>query len=232
MHAKTTGQLFTFVMCLLIASQTLAQRPPRKKIHYSTTTEITPFFGAQFLGRMAVQQGNLVLKESSNFGAIIDVPVNYDVYVEFSYSRQPTTLQFEDYRPGMPRTTYDLFNVNVDYWQIGALKEVRYPTYTFFGSVTVGGAGFTPQDPDYNAEWLFSLAGGLGAKYYFSEKLGLRFSGRILLPMKFGGGGMWCGTNGCSVGIGTSSAILQFDASVGILFKIGPPFDKRKKRAR
>jgi hypothetical protein len=217
------------LLCLSLISPGFAQRVAKKRIHYGTRTEITPIYGAQFLGRMPAKEGDMRVRESQTFGLIVDVPVNYDVYVEFSYSRQPTSLGFNYATSDVALERPDELKVNVDYWQLGALREVKYPGYKVFGAVTLGAASFAPRDSEYQTEWLFSLAGSAGLKYYFSEKLGIRFTGRLMLPMKFGGGELWCGPTGCSVDTGEQARMVQADATIGFIIRFGHDYARRNK---
>ncbi len=232
MNTLRTSLILALIILAASIQTVHAQRRPPRTLRYRAATEITPFFGWQFFGRMPVTDGDLLLKDSQNFGLDISIPVHYDVAVLLSYSRQSTVLQFKSYAPGEPRVTTDLFETDVDYWLFGGIKEVKYPNVILYGSMAAGAAVFSPQDPNYTKETLFAITGGFGGKYYLNKHLGLRLQGRILLPIRFGGGGMWCGPGGCSVGIGASSAILQFDATAGLVFRLNDPNSQKSKIKR
>ena len=88
-----------------------------------------------------------------------------------------------------------------------------------FGTVTLGAVRADPYKPGVGSEWLFGIGLGAGAKVFLSEKIGLRFQGRLLLPFAMSGGGMWCGTGtGCSVGLGASTTIAMGDFTAGLIF--------------
>jgi hypothetical protein len=78
-----------------------------------------------------------------------------------------------------------------------------------------------PETAGYGDIWKFSITFGLGAKVWISDVVGLRFQGRVLMPMTWGGGGFWCGTGGCGVGLGGTSVMPQFDLGVGLAFRLG-----------
>jgi len=42
-----------------------------------------------------------------------------------------------------------------------------------------------------------------------------------LLPFSFSGGGIWCGTGGCGIGLGSYSIIGQFDFTAGLTIASG-----------
>jgi len=53
---KLVNRVVVILFFFILATVTLqAQRPPKKKIHYSTMTEITPFYGGQFFGQLILR---------------------------------------------------------------------------------------------------------------------------------------------------------------------------------
>jgi hypothetical protein len=90
-----------------------------------------------------------------------------------------------------------------------------------FGGLTLGATRFAP-GPDrfagfeLNDEWRFAFALALGVKVYGSERFGLRFQGRLLMPFNFYGTSFWFGTGGSGVGVSGGSAIIQGDVSGGL----------------
>ena len=229
MHTKYHISIAAIILlCFSLLSPVSSQGVSKRKMHYGTRMEITPFYGAQFFGRMPAKEGDMRVRESQTFGLIVDVPVNYDVYVEFSYSRQPTSLRFNHTASDVDVQRPDELDANVNYWQLGGLREVKYPGYKIFGAVTLGAASFAPREAAYQTEWLFTLTGSAGLKYYFSEKFGIRFTGRLMLPIKFGGGELWCGPTGCSVDTGEQARMVQADATLGLIVRFGHDYAGRK----
>ena len=55
----------------------------------------------------------------------------------------------------------------------------------------------------------------------FSEKVGLRFEGRLMMPITWAGGGFMVGTGGSGFYLGGGSAILQASLSAGLIIALG-----------
>ena len=106
------------------------------------------------------------------------------------------------------------------YFQIGVLNEMQQGQVVPFGIVSLGAAIFEPDKATLTTEWFFAASLGIGAKVFLSDRLGLRFQGRLLLPMRFAGGGLWCGTGGCNIGVGSSTSFVQADLQAGLIFAL------------
>ncbi|MCK5703434.1 MAG: hypothetical protein KAI29_19885, partial [Cyclobacteriaceae bacterium] len=96
-------------------------------------------------------------------------------------------------------------------------KQKAFP-YTL---ATLGATLFDAKDSSLNDEWRFSISFGIGGKFYLSDKFGIRLQTRLLMPMTFSGGGMWCGTGGCSVGAAGWITLVQFDFTAGVFVRLG-----------
>ena len=175
--------------------------------------QITPFYGFIMGGSMNVYEGKLNIKDSWNYGFMFDLEVQPGIQLEFSYTYQDSYLELQK----TFGVNEKLFDIGVHTWQLGVLREMRQDNIGVFG---VGGLGFTnysPQDAEYSNEYLFSVTAGLGAKLYVSDRIGLRLQGRLLFPINWAGGGLWCGPGGCSVGINSGSYIMQGDITGGLI---------------
>jgi hypothetical protein len=82
----------------------------------------------------------------------------------------------------------------------------------------MGAVYYNPDSRIYDSEWFFSMTLGGGIKVYFSDRVGVRFQGRLLFPLVYSSAGLFCGTGGCSVGMGAGSSILQVDFTAGLIF--------------
>jgi hypothetical protein len=61
---------------------------------------------------------------------------------------------------------------------------------------------------------------GLGAKYFASERVGLRVQGRLYATFLDSGGGVFCGFGGCSLGL-FGTGVIQGDFSGGVTIAVG-----------
>jgi hypothetical protein len=180
--------------------------------------EVTPFGGYQFLGKTSVyyqnSYGDIDIKDSGVFGFSINVPMVYGAELELFYSRQDSRLNFKNKAFGTGET---LFDMSVEYFQIGALRGIQQGNLLPFGVVTLGATHFNPKDDDFGSEWRFSFTFGLGGKVYLSERIGLRLQGTLLMPIQWAGGSVWFGTGGPGVGVSAGSSVIQIDVRGGLI---------------
>ena len=180
---------------------------------------VTPFYGYQWGGTLKGWDAEARLNSAANFGIAIDIPVHQrDTYVELIYSRQVTDLVYREYGTGEPAT--EIFDIAVEYYQVGGLYTVPKDGPKPFGTMSLGATRFAPQGTIYGSEWLFSGALGIGVIVPVTERIGLRTHARLLLPFMYTGGGFWCGTGGCSIGVSGGSAIAQGDVVIGLVIRL------------
>ncbi len=179
--------------------------------------EITPFYGYQMGGRTYYTQGEVNIADTEVYGVHIGVPTPFGAVVEFLYSHQPTRLDGVYSPPFEPSRKQKLFDMNVDYYMIGALRPLRPGPTQPFGIVYLGAANMRPTSGGHTDEWFFAAGLGGGVKARLNPRLGLRIQGRLMMPLRFSGGGLWCGVGGCNIGVGASSSILQLDLNAGLV---------------
>jgi hypothetical protein len=218
--------LFTLCVFLLSASTGWAQLKKMEPRGAKSTRgiELTGFYGWQYGGNFTSYQGEVDVKDTENFGGMIDIPVpsRPGMMAEIFYSRQNTSVALNQFPSGAKD---DLFDVAIEYIQAGALYEQAYSRGRMkpFGSFTLGATRFAPKVNSYKGialddEWRFSITLGLGLKALMSERVGLRLQGRLLMPMNFYGTSFWFGTGGSGVGVSGGSVILQGDVIGGLFF--------------
>lgn len=156
-----------------------------------------------------------------NFGVGLSKTLPTGIAVELGYSRFESTLK----QDGGIIDIINPQNIIVEYYQLGALKPLMEgETFIPYGLFSLGASRFAPEEAtqDY---WRFAINAGLGMKYFFTDKVGIRLQARILMPLYFAGAGFGCsigtGGSGCGTGIGMGSEILQADFTGGIVLRIG-----------
>ncbi len=194
---------------------------------FAQKIEITPFYGYQFNGKATTYNGDLNIRDASSYGLMLDVTVKKGMQVELYYSRSDTRADFVEFRG----PTYKLTDVSVNYFQLGFLRTVKQiKNISVYGIGSLGATLFSPSGNDYKQTpdiysyqdwWLFSLTAGGGAKIMFSERVGLRLEGRLMMPITWAGGGFMVGTGGSGLYLGGGSAILQASISAGIIIALG-----------
>ena len=178
--------------------------------------DVTSFIGYQFGGKFTSYHGDLNVVDSENYGILVDIPVNPNgVKAEILYSRQDTVFELRTSPPD--RVTRHLFDIAVEYYNVGGLFEKPRGKVRPYGVVTLGGARFAPKAADYSDEWFFNITFGGGAKAYLTKHVGLRADLRVLAPMNFAGTGLWVGTGGVDFGMATGSVITQGNVSLGLM---------------
>jgi hypothetical protein len=151
---------------------------------------------------VSVTEGELNVYSNPNYGAAISFEVDRGLQAELLWIGQQTTMDLKRYN-GL---TEPLFDIGINYFQAGAIYEFKQNSQQKafpFTSFSLGATLFSPDSSIYGDEWRFSITFGGGGKFYLSDKVGLRLQARLLLPLNFSSVGMWCGSGGCSVGVGS-----------------------------
>ena len=176
--------------------------------------ELTPFAGGRAGGAFNTRHGDPELEPSLAYGLQASWRIRRDGMIELLWSRQDTTLEL-DSRP--------LFDLTVDYLQLGAMWEMHSDTRTrpFLG-LALGAAHMSPDAAAVSSETFFSLAIYGGVKHFFGERLGVRVEGRGHSALALDSGGLFCGASfgagGCAVSV-EGDAVLQVEGTVGLIVR-------------
>jgi hypothetical protein len=193
----------------------------------SRRVEITPFGGYILGGSIKFYEGKFKIENSASYGGMLAVEIDRGYLIELSYTRMDSEGEWQPYSgfaDDYPETTID---VAVNHLQIGSVKELELDNEMIrpYGTFTLGTTWFHPKTDQGEDEWLFSVTGALGLKYFFTERIGIRVQARLLLPLIFEGAGfyMGIGTGGVSSGVGVTSTvpIVQGDFTGGLIIALG-----------
>ncbi len=184
--------------------------------------EIVPFAGYMFGGSVNYYEGKLKIDNGVNYGVSVLVPVHQLLDIEINYTRMDSKASFSKYA-GYPLLENKETTMATNYIQIGGISKFysQNTKVTPFGSLSIGATWFSPTDGSFQDVWRFSAALGLGVKVMFSDRIGIMLRGRLLMPMYFGGVGMYAGTGGSGVSVNSVVAPLQGDFNGGLIIKIG-----------
>jgi len=199
---------FLFTIAILFSGETLAQ------------VELFGFGGYMTYSSVAVREGDLKFDDGPNYGFGLDVAIQRGVFVELNYTHNQTSVRLQRFNG----PNEQLFDMNTHYFQLGAQYEFKTSPKQKAFPYTIASLGatlFDAKDASRTDEWRFSVAFGGGGKFYLSDKIGLRLQVRLLMPLIFSGGGMWCGTGGCGAGVGAWTSIVQFDFTAGVFIRLG-----------
>ncbi len=203
--------------------QTYKVQEPQRKSSSSLIRgiELTPIYGYALNGKAKGYRNDFKMKDAAVYGGALSVEIAPLTHGEFSFTTSPTTgeLRGYDIDPG-DKTHYDMA---INYFQLGGVREVLDGPVKPFGLISVGATWFNMKDAEVSDYWAFSAALGGGVKFFFSDHIGIRLQGRLLLPMYFSGGGIFVGigSGGVSSGLGVSAGVLavQGDFSGGLVFR-------------
>jgi hypothetical protein len=156
-----------------------------------------------------------------NFGLALSKTLPSGIAIELGYSHFESTLKQE----GGIVDEVNPQKIVVEYYQLGGLKPLMEgDTFIPYGLFSLGASRFAPEEAT-KEYWRFAINAGLGMKYFFTDKVGIRIQARVLMPLYFAGAGFGCsigtGGSGCGTGVGMGSEILQADFTGGVVLKLG-----------
>jgi len=204
MSIRHTG--FIFIVNLLIALSAIEPAV--------AGVEITPLRHHRFGGGFedANTGTSIHLDESAGYALVLDFDIQPDRQVEVYLSRQNTTMS-----SGGPFTGNPLFDVSVDYYHIGGLYLFEGERFRPFISGTLGLTRMDPQRADLSAETRISAALGVGAKFFFTESLGIRLDVRGIYTAINSDASIFC-AGGCAVQV-RSSGFFQGELGAGLILR-------------
>ena len=202
------------VLIVLISGKTYSQ---------DHKVEITPFGGYLLGGSVKFYEGKFKVEDAACYGGMLAVQVSSGNFVEISYTGMTTQgnwKPYNDYEVSIPEGTVDMA---VNHIQIGSVNELPLDNEAVrpYGTLSLGTTYFNIKDDDADDEWLFSVAAGLGLKYFFNERVGIRLQARLLLPVIYNGGGFYLGTGGSGMYVSSTAPIVQGDFTGGLIIALG-----------
>ena len=181
--------------------------------------EVIPQVNYTFGGKIYGRFGELNIKDSESYGIALDI-VNKNVSFQIEYFYQPTTGDYRDYfNPDLYNQSSDL---RVSWYQVGvrqrfATNEKVVP----FVGLSLGLTHFNlDSSPTKYSETALSFGLQAGANLYLSERIGLRFHGRLLSPVQFNGFGFYAGAGGTGLAASAGSYFIQGDIGMGIIIRL------------
>lgn len=182
------------------------------------TIEVIPQVNYTFGGKIYGRFGELNIKDSESYGISLNI-VNKKISFQIEYFYQPTTGDYRDYfNPDLNNQRSDL---RISWYHAGvrqrfAINEKVVP----FAGVSIGLTNFNlDSSPDRYNETALSFGLQAGTNLYLSEKIGLRFHGRLLSPVQFNGFGFYAGTGGSGFAASAGSYFVQADFGMGLIVR-------------
>ena len=158
------------------------------------------------------------LDESNAYGLIFNFPaMNVDTQWQALWARQQTELET---RPGFDADSR--LGIDVDYFQFGGTYLFEGNETRPFIALTAGAAHFDPDIRGIDGETFFAGSLGGGVQMQKSKRVGVRLEARVFATLVDSDGALFCRTgpeaNVCAITI-EGSAVVQFEASAGIVFR-------------
>jgi hypothetical protein len=182
--------------------------------------EITPTFGYSVNGKVKTATGYLNVKGDISYGAILDIGIARNTFLELSYNRSTPTVVEEGFSGGRE---LDRFETGIEHYQIGSLREFEIANEQVvpFAKFTVGASRYFSRSGVFNYDSVFfSMSFGGGVKIFFNDNIGLRLQSTLLLPSAWGGSNVYCGWGGCYPYSSYYIPIVHWDNSLGLIFRI------------
>lgn len=176
--------------------------------------EITPQYGYQVGAKWNYYGGYVKLEPSDQFGVTANISLSDNLQAEFFWAQQSSAVAVKDviFYPVEEEVT----DATVDHFQFGIIHMFGYSDARPFVGLSAGWSAFNPDEPEYNTTTSFSVGFSGGLKYFFSDHVGIRLQGQLLVPMQWGG--VYLGTGGG--GVYTGGSILQLNFSGGLIIAI------------
>jgi len=186
------------------------------------TIELTPWAGLFWSSGVDSANGALVFDVAPGAGAVVDIQVDGKSQVEILYLLARPQARFES--SSSFYASSPSFGVTTQYLQLGGLTTFDQGSLEPFLAGGLGIAWFSPSDVQADEgvtiqpqdAWLFAFHLGGGVKWWLSEKIGLRFQARFLLPVLFASGTFLSGPNGAALQVNAGVPVVQGDVSLGL----------------
>jgi hypothetical protein len=204
---KHIGKIATLVLSALLCWGTSVGGAER---HF----EIIPFTGLRAGGTFEDSGTGdaLTVDEAMVYGLSLDWDYDATGQLQLLWSRQSS--QFKT-----PSAPSERLSLNIDYYHFGGTyswsQEENFKPYV---ACSVGATNFSPTDPGYSSELRFSMALGLGLKYFFTPRVGLLVEGRGYGTLMGGAGSIFCGNGACQVRV-AGELFTQIEGRTGIVFR-------------
>ena len=185
---------------------------------FAQYVEVTPLTGYTFSGSVEAPYGSYDIEDAMLYGIRLEAEVADLTYVGLSYRRNdPNVVEYTSIQNPVS------MNFGTAHYMANILREFKKGKLTPFGLLGAGTTRYWGKDNDYH-KWFFSTEFGLGAKYFFSESIGLRLQGSVTTPWDFAGGGLFFGVGtgggGASADMTFNIPVAHWDLSAGLIFRI------------
>lgn len=186
----------------------------------SQEIQLNPYAGYFMGGKLNGYDGDANFGNGPDFGLGLSYGLGGGKNIEASYTVAASDVSFDGGGIAANENNMTFGYIQIGYVQDFMMKNTEADLRPFV-LVTIGAAYLNPKDDDYTTAWRFSTALGGGLKYFFTDRIGIRVQGRLLLPFFFSGTSFYCGTGGCGTSINSFSSLAQGAFDGGLIIKFG-----------
>jgi hypothetical protein len=163
--------------------------------------DLSGMAGYAFGASVDVLTGKVKVEDAAAYSATLGFKPQRNSQVELNWTYHPTDLRYTPFTAPV-----ETIGLDVHYFQIGGMQEFPSGQAKPFVKFSLGATYFNPASGNLggvnvSSEWRFSMMLGLGAKYFFSPRVGLRLQGDLIGTFLSSSGGVFCGFGGCSLGL-------------------------------
>ena len=174
--------------------------------------------GYTFGDKFPLSGGRGKIYDGHTYGGLFSVEISDFYAIELAYSRQDSrVLAISDYL-GLDVDE----KVSVNYILAGGNRLMKVnEKVTLFSGLKLGAVIIASKKDAFDNVTKFAVGLNAGAKYFMTEKLGLRVQANLNFPVTDVGGSLWWSPgSGLDAGVSSYTPVLQFGFTGGLVFKI------------
>jgi hypothetical protein len=202
--------LLFFMVATLTISSAIAQE-----------VRLVPFYGYTIQDRVPFYEGDVYIRDASQFGGILQFLPNEYSAISFMYKASQPDVDLKSYVYYLD--DIDNISTNVGYYMFGFTKFMNGADEKVspFGSFLIGWSTWKPEG--YDSYSRFTLGFDLGVSVGLSDRIGLNLRSELMMPIQGTGAGIFCGTgSGCGASVSTYSSVTQLGFTGGIEIRLAP----------
>jgi len=191
-----------------------------------SSVEFTPFVGHRWGGSLQGSEQATVpdypdviidqfkYDEGTNYGLTVGFNAMTNLMVELSAETQSSALRTRLIREsGIEEVK--LFDLNIGYWQLGMLYVKQDNNFQPFFGVNLGLTHFRIEDRSNDVRFNFGFS--LGAKYFFTDHVGLRAQSRLTTTFVSNQNRYFCNSDNACIVFPISTYMNQIDLTIGLV---------------
>lgn len=183
--------------------------------------ELTPYGAYSHSGTFSDTESEKSgrLKDSGNFGLLLDIREDSNTQWEIIYSQQSTEVDVTD--PSIGNTVLDM---NVHYLLGGGTVQGDGDKVRPYLTFTVGAAYYDVKTDGYDSDTFFAMSIGTGLQIRPNDRLGLRLEARLFGTFVSSDSSLFCvsdpggGSAGCAISV-AADVLWQLQTIVGVVFR-------------